>query len=290
MSLFWEHVFSSVLLQYAVIGAVLASVACGVIGSYVVVRRSTYVAGAIAHCCLGGMGAARYLQVVYGLSWFTPLVGAVIAAVLAALLIALVTANGKQRADTVLSAVWAIGMAAGLSFINATPGYEVDLMSYLFGNILMIQQQALWQMAVLDVLILGFVLLLYNKMLVVSFQPELAKLRGIRVGVYQTLLLILIALSVVLLTQVVGLVMAIALLTLPAATASLCTSKLSRVMMIAVCFSLFCTLGGIAASYEAELHTGATVVECAGGLYLLVLGARRLLRAIRARCDRSGAR
>lgn len=280
MSLFWEHLFSSPLLQYAVIGALLASLACGMIGSYVVVRRSTYVAGAIAHCCLGGMGAARYLQVVHDIAWLTPLVGAVIAAVLAALLISFVTATGKMRPDTVLSAVWAIGMAVGLSFINATPGYEVDLMSYLFGNILMIQKQALWQMAGLDLLIFGVVLLFYNKLLVVSFQPELARLRGVRVGFYQTLLLILIALSVVLLTQIVGLVMAIALLTLPAATASLCTKKLSRLMGLAVVLSLCCTLGGISVSYEAELHTGATVVELAGGLYLLVLAGRRLLHVI----------
>ena len=280
MSLFWEHLLSSSLLQYAIIGAVLASVACGMIGSYVVVRRSTYVAGAIAHCCLGGMGAARYLQVVHDVSWLTPLIGAVIAAVLAALLIALVAASGKQRADTVLSAVWAIGMALGLSFINATPGYEVDLMSYLFGNILMIRQQALWQMAGLDLLILGVVLLFYNKILVVSFQPELARLRGVRVGLYQTLLLILIALSVVLLTQVVGLVMAIALLTLPAATASLCAGKLSHLMGLAVVFSLFCTLGGITVSYDAELHTGATVVEFAGCLYLFVFSAQHVFQFV----------
>lgn len=274
MSLFWEHLLNHAFLQYAIMGGLLASVACGIIGSFVVVRRATYVAGAIAHCVLGGMGAARYMQRVHGIEWMTPLLGATIAAVLAALIIAAVTVSGRQREDTVLSAVWAIGMAVGISFITATPGYYEDLMSYLFGNILMVGFSDLVHMAILDVVVILLLLLFYDKFLVISFQPELARLRGIRVAVYHTLLLVLISLTVVLLTQVVGLVMVIALLTLPAATALHFAQRLSLAMVIAGALCFLFTVSGIALSYEPELPAGATVIQIAGATYLLAVAGK----------------
>ncbi len=280
-------------LQYALVGGVLASVACGIVGTYVVVRRSTYVAGAIAHTVLGGMGAARYLERQHGLSWATPMVGATVAALLAAAVIGLVTLYARERQDTVLSAVWAVGMAVGISFITATPGYYEDLMSYLFGNILMIGratppytwqnllQDDLWLMGFLDIVIVVAVLLLYNKLLAVSFHEELARLRGLRAGVYHMLLLVLTALTVVLLTQVVGLVLVIALLTLPAATAGQLVRRLWQMMVLAVVLSCAFTVGGLALSYGPELPAGATIVELAAGTYLAVLIVRRLARAVR---------
>lgn len=271
MTLFWEHLQMYTFLQYAILGGALASVACGVVGSFVVVRRTTYVAGAIAHCVLGGMGAARYLQRVHGVEWMTPMIGATAAAMLAALIIAAVTISGRQREDTVLSAIWAIGMAVGISFITATPGYYEDLMSYLFGNILMVGFSDIWQMALLDAVIVILMLLFYNKFLVISFQPELARLRGIRVGLYHTLLLLLISLTVVLLTQVVGLVMVIALLTLPAATALHFARRLWVAMVVASALCFLFTVSGIVLSYGPELPAGATVIQVAGASYLLTV-------------------
>lgn len=271
MTLFWEHLLTHSFLQYAILGGLLASVACGVVGSFVVVRRTTYVAGAIAHCVLGGMGAARYLQRVHGVEWMTPFFGATVAALIAALIISAVTFSGRQREDTVLSAIWAIGMAVGISFITATPGYYEDLMSYLFGNILMVGVSDLWQMAALDAVIVTLMLFFYNKFLVISFQPELARLRGIRVGLYHTVLLLLISLTVVLLTQVVGLVMVIALLTLPAATALHVVRRLWGAMALASALCFLFTFSGIVLSYGPELPAGATVIEVAGATYLLVI-------------------
>jgi zinc transport system permease protein len=271
MSLFWAHLFEYSFLQYAILGGLLASLACGIVGSFVVVRRATYVAGAIAHCVLAGMGAARYLQRVHGVEWMSPLFGATVAAVVAALIISAVTLSGRQREDTVLSAVWAIGMALGITFITATPGYYEDLMSYLFGNILMIGVSDLQQMAVLDAVIVVLLLLFYNKFLVISYQPELARLRGIRVGLYHTLLLVLISLTVVLLTQVVGLVMVIALLTLPAATALHFAQRLWVAMLVATVLCFLFTVSGIALSYGPELPAGATVIEVAGAAYLMAI-------------------
>ncbi|MDT8272402.1 MAG: metal ABC transporter permease, partial [Desulfomonilia bacterium] len=206
-------------LQYALVTGVLASIACGIIGSYVVTRRITYMAGAIAHSVLGGMGAARYLQVVHGWTWATPITGAVIAALISALIIGVVSLKARQREDTAIGAVWAVGMAIGIMFIFRTPGYNEDLMSYLFGNILMVTPGDLWMIAALDVLVIGVSLVFYNQLLAVCFDDEFARLRGIRVDFFHLLLLCLTALTVVLLVTVVGIVLVIALLTLPAAAA-----------------------------------------------------------------------
>jgi zinc transport system permease protein len=280
MNLFWEHLLNHTFLQYAILGGLLASVACGVVGSIVVVRRTTYVAGAIAHSVLGGMGAAYYVQRVHGVEWMTPLLGATVAAVVAALIIAAVTISGRQREDTVLSAIWAIGMAVGISFITATPGYYEDLMGYLFGNILMIGASDLIHMAILDAVIVVIMFLLYNKFLVISFQPELARLRAIPVGAYHTLLLLLISLTVVLLTQVVGLVMVIALLTLPAATTLHFMRRLWSTMVVATVLCFLFILSGIVLSYEPELPAGATVIEIAGATYLLIFLGKWIWRKV----------
>ena len=283
MSLFLRDLREYEFLQYAVLASLLASVACGVIGSLVVVRRTTYSVGAIAHSVLCGMGVAQYLRIVHGVEGATPLAGATVAALVAALLIALLTRSGRQREDTVLSAVWAVGMAVGVTFISMTPGYFEDLMSYLFGNILMVGAEDLRQMAVLDAVVLGAVFLFYEKFLVVSFQPELARLRGVKVDFYHTLMLVLAALTVVLLTQVVGLVMVIALMALPAATASMLTGRLWKMMLVASLLCMVFTVGGVAVSYGPELPAGATVIELTGvGFFAVAVGKwiwKRMRRA-----------
>lgn len=260
-------------LQYAVWAALLAAVAAGPVGSLVVARRSTYIAGTIAHCVLGGMGLARYLDRVWGWQWATPLFGATAAALAAALLIALCGRSRAIRQDTLLSALWAVGMALGILFIHCTPGYQEDLMSYLFGNILMIGPADLWLMLGLDVLILGTVWTFRDRFLAIAFQGELAELRGIPVARWEALLLMLIALTVVLLIQIVGLVLVIALLSLPAAAALRMTRRLQHAMWLGSVGALLCMLGGLVASYRAEWPPGATMVLCAGGWYLLVVVA-----------------
>ena len=198
-------------LRHALIAGALAGVACGVVGTYVVVRRISYIAGAIAHCVLAGLGIARYLQVVHG--WpVRPEHGAIMAAVLAALIIGMVNLYAREREDTVIGAVWAIGMAVGILFIAVTPGYHEDLMSYLFGNILLIGGGDLWSMAILDALVLLLGLGLYPQFEAVCFDEEFARLRGLHVELYVLLLLVLIALTVVLLVSVVGIVLVLSLI------------------------------------------------------------------------------
>lgn len=268
-------------LQYALITGVLSSVACGIVGSYVTVRRITYIAGAIAHSVLGGMGAARYLQRSLGWSFLTPMHGAVFAALLSAIIIGMVSLYGKEREDTVLSAVWAIGMAVGIVFITRTSGYNEDLMSYLFGNILLIGASDLWTMAALDAVVLLLGLGLYPQFEAVCFDEEFARLRGLRVELYVLLLLVLIALTVVLLVSVVGIVLVIALLTLPAAIAGHFTTTLRGMMAVAAVLAIAFTTGGLALSYSPDLPAGATTIVIAGLTYLAVISWRRIASAVK---------
>jgi zinc transport system permease protein len=265
---FWEALLEYPFLRHAALAGLLAGVACGVIGSYVVARRISYIAGGIAHCVLGGMGAAHYFETVHGWRLATPLLGALGAALLAAVIIGVVSLRAKEREDTVIGALWAIGMAIGVLFISQTPGYNEDLMSYLFGNILMVSRGDLWLMAGLDVLVLGCGLLFYNQLLAVCFDEEFARVRGVRVELIYLLLLCLTALTVVLLVTVVGIIMVIALLTLPAAVAGFFTRTLWQMMLLAVILSAVFASAGLAQSYAWDIPPGATIILVAGLAYV----------------------
>ena len=257
-------------LQYSLAAGLLSSIACGVVGSFVVVRRITYIASGIAHCVLGGMGVARYCNVALGWRWLTPLVGAVISAVGAAFIIGIVSIKAREREDTVISALWAVGMAVGILFISQTPGYNEDVMSYLFGNILMVTKQDLYLIATLDVIVLVLTGLFYNQLVAVCFDEEFARLRGLWVEFYYILLLVLTAVTVVLLVSVVGIVLMLALLTLPVAIASHFTKSLWRMMILSATLCATFTASGLVLSYEPDLPAGALTIVLAGVTYLIV--------------------
>ena len=278
MTRFFDAAANYAFVQYALLAGLLASIACGIVGTYVVVRRITYIAGGISHCVLGGIGAALYFQRVHGWAWLSPLYGAIAAALAAAMIIGLVSLRAKQREDTVIGALWAIGMAVGVLFIAKTPGYSQDLMSYLFGNILMVSRSDLWLIAALDTLVVVLGLVFYNQFLAVCFDEEFARVRGMRVEFYYLILLGLTALTVVLLVTVVGIVLVIALLTLPVAVAGYFARRLWQMMALAAVFSMLFTSAGLAISYEPDLPAGATVIVLAGAVYLLVVLGARLFR------------
>jgi len=263
-------------LQIALAAGLLASVGCGIMGPFVVVKRIGYLAGGIAHSVLSGMGAALYFG-------FDPLIGALAAAVLAALLIGGVRLLWRTGEDTLIGALWAVGMAIGVLFISRTPGYGSDLMSYLFGNILLVPPQDLWLMAGLDVLLLLIVGLFYRQFLAVAFDEELAYLRGVPVPFFYLLLLCLVAVTVVLLIRVVGLILVIALLTLPAAIAGQFLHSLGRIMLAATLLGGLFTSAGLALSYGPDLPVGPTIILLAGAVYLLAAAGGRLLAQQRAR-------
>lgn len=266
---FFEAAYTLPFMQNAFIMGLLASVACGVIGSYVVVKRLVFLSGGVSHSVLAGLGAAYYFG-------GNPLFGAIVSAVLAALLIGWIRLRARQREDTLIGALWAIGMAIGLVFIHSTPEYTTDLMSYLFGNILMVTTTDLWIIAALDALILGLVALFYKPFLAVCFDEEYARLQGLRVEALYLLLLCLIALTVVVLIQAVGVILVIALLTLPAAIGSILARTLWGTMLIASLLGMIFTSGGIAASYQYDLPSGAAIILLAGAVYILAVGVRAI--------------
>jgi zinc transport system permease protein len=188
----------------------------------------------------------------------------------------------REREDTIIGAVWAIGMAIGVLFIAVTPGYHEDLMSYLFGNILLIGAGDLWIMAALDVVVLVLALGLYPQLEAVCFDEEFARLRGLNVEAYVLILLVLTALTVVLLVSVVGIVLVIALLTLPAAIAGHFTTTLRGMMAVASILAVSFTTAGLAVSYSPDLPAGATTIVVAGAAYLSVLILKRIIAAVRS--------
>jgi zinc transport system permease protein len=266
-------------LQNALLAGVLAGIACGVVGTWVVVRRISYMAGGIAHASLAGLGVAHYLSVVYQWSWAQPLYGAALSALAAAVTIGLVSLYAKEREDTVIGAIWAIGMAVGILFISQTPGYSSDLMSYLFGNILMVSEADLWLIVILDTLIISLTWLFFAQLAAISFDEEFARVRGLPTRLYFLLLLALVALTVVTLVTVVGIVMVIALLTIPAAIANRFTHRLRSTMILATGISVALTSLGLALSYGPDLPSGAVIILLTGVVYLAVVFSTRRQRS-----------
>ncbi len=252
-----EHEF----MQLAAAACLLASIGCGIMGAFVVVKRIGALAGGIAHAVLAGMGIAYF----FGAS---PMPGAVTAALVSAVLIGLIKLRWEQEEEVLIAAFWSVGMAVGVLFISGTEGYNVNLMSYLFGNVLLVSGTDLARMLLLDAVIIIIVGLFYRQFLATAFDEEFARLRGVRVEAFYILMLALIALTVVLLIQVVGLLLVIALLVLPAASAGQFVSTLPKMMAGSVLISFVTTFTGLAVSYAPDLPAGATIIVIAGIVYL----------------------
>ncbi len=258
----------------------LGSLTFGVVGAYVTARRISYMASGIAHAVLGGIGLALYLHHLTGWKWATPLLGAFLAALLAAWIIGAVILKAGHKADSVITAVMVIGMSTGILFLAKTPGY-FEPMSVLFGDILMVSRNDLAMIVAMNTLVLLVGVLLYPRLLTVCFDEEFARLRGIRADAYFMLLLTLTAITTVVMMQIVGVVMVIALLTLPPLTAALFGRRLWQVMAGAALICAACVAGGLATSYLADLPSGPVIVVLAGAVYLLAYTLNRLARPSR---------
>ena len=270
---FIEVLSSQTFLQYAMLSGILASIGCGIMGTFVVVKQISFLAGGIAHSVLAGMGIAYF----FGQD---PIIGAIISSIVAALIIGWIKIKWREGEDIIIAAVWAVGMAIGILFIAKTPGYSIDLMSYLFGNILMVTSEELILMLVLDIILLLFVGVFYKQFLVVCFDEEFARLRGINVEFFYIFLLCLVALTVVLLIQVVGLILVIALLTLPAAIAAHYRSSIKGIMIMAIVLGMLFNSLGLYVSYEPDLPAGATIILIAGVCYILSFLFQRYKKAL----------
>ena len=282
MTAFFHDMADNPFLLTGLLAGLLASLACGVIGPYVVTRRIVFLGGAIAHIAVGGIGASIFVAARFpeALGGWRPLHGAAVAAVLSAVVLAVAHHRAGEKIDTLIGALWAIGMAIGILLIKFTPGYQTELMSYLFGNIVYVSWENVWLMAGLDALILIVALLYHKRLLAICLDAEQAELQGIDVLGTHTVLLILVALTVICLTQVVGLILVIALLSLPAATAAHHVSRLASMIWISTLLAiLFTTLPRIAV-YGTRISPEPAIVLTAGAAYLLSAALRRKRRPI----------
>jgi zinc transport system permease protein len=272
---FWSAVGSNPFLQLALLAGFIASLASGIVGSYVVVKRIAFISGSISHSVLGGMGLFLWLERVVGWAWLSPLAGAIVAAILSALIIGWVHISYRQREDSVIAGVWAIGMAVGIIFVALTPGFNVDMTSFLLGNILWTTPADLITLAVLDAIVLLTVLALHRRLLALCFDEDQAVLQGVPVRSLYLLLLTLVALTVVLLVQVVGIVLVLTMLTIPPTIAGLFVSRLSTMMVLAIVLGILFSWAGTWLSYDLDWPIGATIALLSGVAYLVVLPVRR---------------
>ena len=259
----------------ALLAGLLAAVACGVVGTFVVVKRIASISGGLSHAAFGGVGLGY-------LAGFDPTFGAALFALLSASLSGFAYRRTRASLDTMIAMVWAVGMALGIVFLSLTPGYKPDLMAYLFGSILFVPERYLWLTLGLDVGIVGIVAALFKEFQAIAFDEEFAKVIGVPVGLLFQAMLAMIALAVVLLIQVVGVILVIALLTIPAAIARHWTSRLRTMMVVAVIVGAACNTAGLLLSYglgerfHLNLPTGPLIILLAATLYAVSAIANRL--------------
>ncbi len=264
-------------IRNALFAGILSSVLFGVLGTIVTVKRIAGLAGAISHAVLGGIGLALYLSATGIVPNLPPMAGAILFAILAALIIGVVSMRARQREDTVINAIWAIGMSIGVLFMAKTPGYT-DPTSYLFGNILLISSRDLVLLAVLDILVILMVWRFYPQLEASSFDNEFSQVKGISTHVVFLILLSVTAIAIVLLQTFVGIVMVIAMLTLPAGTASFSAKNMLGMMILATLYASLFSIGGLVTGWSFDLPVGAMVVVFAGAVFLTFSGARMITK------------
>jgi zinc transport system permease protein len=256
-------------MRNALLAGVLVSIACGVVGSLVVINRLSALSGGIAHAAYGGLGLAVFLR-------WPPLVGAIIFSIVSSMFMGYVNERNKDRSDTIIGVVWAAGMAFGILMIDVSKGYYVDMMSYLFGSILAVSWETIVFMALLDVVIITAVSLLFKEFVGMSYDEEFSSIVGAPVRALYYILLLLIAMSVVLLIRVVGLILVIALFTIPASIAEMFTKNVRKIMIVASGLGIFFTISGLFLSYYLNVTSGATIIMVAAVSYgLAFLGTKR---------------
>lgn len=263
----WSYDF----IRQAIYAALLASVLCGVIGTFVVVRRLVFISGGVSHAAFGGLGVCYFLGV-------EPLLGAAAVAIISALLVAAGGSRWIRSQDAVIGILWSVGMAIGVVFVALSPGYAPNLMTYLFGNILTVGQGAVLATFWFTIVVLGFVLMFFKEFVAVSFDEEFARVQGVPVGVFMAILMVMVALSVVLLIQLVGIILVIALLTIPPVISLMLTRGFVSVILVSTFIGALMTLGGLALSYVFDLPSGPTMVLLGALLMLPAYLWQRLVR------------
>ena len=243
-------------------GSLLASIACGIIGSYVVARRMVFISGGITHASFGGIGIGFYFG-------FNPILSALVFSVLSAFGIQWLSKNQNVREDSAIGVFWSLGMAVGIILIFLTPGYAPNLSEYLFGNILTISHMDIVLLTILSLVLVLFFTFFYRSILNVSFDKEFAKTRGLPVAFIEYTLIMLVAVTIVLSIRLVGIVLLISLLTVPQMTANIFTNRFSNIMVISVIISFVGSVVGLLLSYTLNVPSGAFIIFVLISIFLM---------------------
>jgi len=255
-------------MQHAVMASVLAALLCAIVGTFIVIMRMVFLSGGISHSAFAGLGAAHYFGV-------NPYLGALVVAVAASLVLASRIVRHRQPADALIGLLWATGMSVGVIFVYLTPGYAPDLMPYLFGNILTISQQQLLWMAAFTLLTVLIMALLYHPLVAVGFDDEFAALQGLPVGLLMAVLMALSSITIVLLIQAVGIILVMALMTIPPLIGLSLSSRMWGVMRWAFASGLLVMLTGLVLAFRFDLPAGPVIVLVGVSLLGLVRLPRR---------------
>ena len=247
------EILSYTFMQNAIIAVVLVSIITGIIGSLVVVNRMVFLSGGIAHSAYGGIGIAIF----FGLPM---LPSTSVFCVFVSILIALASYKKREHLDILIGLTWAVGMSIGIILVDLTPGYQADLMSYLFGSLLAVTADDITYISVLLAFILGIVFTFYREILAVSYDIEYATIRGIKTRFFYTLILVLSSLTIVVSIKIVGLILVIALLTIPIYIAGFFSKNLFSMMVKSSLLSLFFSIVGLAISYNFDLSSGPSII------------------------------
>lgn len=266
-----ENLFEYSFVLRSLLGALFASITAGVAGTYIVSRRLVFLSGGVTHASFGGIGLGYYFGI-------NPVVGAAVFGLGSAIGMEYMSARGKMREDSAIGILWALGMAIGIIFIYLTPGYAPNLLSYLFGSILTVTDGDLIALGIISVVLIAYTAVFYRTLLYISFDESYARTFTRHVDLFRYVSSGLTGLAIVLNIRMAGVIMIIALLTIPANIVMLFTRRYLRIIVLSTVVSFFGISAGFAISWFTNLPTGATIVAVLVLFWLLARGARSLIR------------
>ena len=247
------ELFNYTFFQHALLGSLFASIACGIIGTYIVTRRLVFISGGITHASFGGIGIGLYTGI-------SPILGAAIFSVLSAFGVEWLSKRKDMREDSAIAVFWTFGMAVGIIFSFLAPGFTPDLSTFLFGNILTITLSDIWMLAILSLVLIGFFTCFLTTIIYIAFDREYARSQRIPVRLFEYILMMFIALTIVSCLRMIGIVLVISLLTLPQMTSNLFTHSFKKIIFMSIGIGFMSCIGGVLLSYQLQVPSGASII------------------------------
>lgn len=267
-----EALFKYTFMKNAFIASILTGIVCGIIGTIIVEKKMVSMSGGIAHASFGGIGLGYLLGI-------EPIIGGLIFAIFSSIGITTINRKTNTNADSLIGIFWAVGMSLGILFISLTPGYPPDMTSYLFGDILTVSSFYIKIMTILSIIIFISIWIIFNYWKVYLFDEEFAKVLGIKTLIFEYFLFILVSLSIVILIKVVGIILSIALLTIPSAIAKLIDYNLKNIMLISIIIGIIFNIAGLIISYQYNIPSGSTIILLSVTGYFVVLVLRKISKS-----------